>query len=380
MSLLGDTSTLFLREMLIFKKNLRVNLIRSLIFPIIFILLLGSFGSTPKNVPIAVVNYDNGASALNFINLLQAGSAVAIVSQTTQQDATTLLSEGKIAAIVVIPTGFSSGIDKNVYVYLDNSQPQSSEVAASTVNSAAAQMGATAAASTVPGGSRSLVSVVSNYVYGASSNYLSFVVGGILVMVASFGAVFTSGFTLLSDRELGNLKAFLTTPINKFSILLSKISYGTFQSILSAYIGLAIGLLYGATIAAGVVGFLELIWIVFLVGLGFSALAIALAAQNEAAPDLRAGRADPDASAFIPGRGIRPGHAAAQLPAAGCCRKSALLRGKRGQGHNDKGVPSGKHTGVNHFDTAFLHWSDDGAGLLPIQQLQQETMMHNDYW
>jgi hypothetical protein len=51
MSLLGDTSTLFLREMLIFKKNLRVNLIRSLIFPIIFILLLGSFGSTPKNVP-----------------------------------------------------------------------------------------------------------------------------------------------------------------------------------------------------------------------------------------------------------------------------------------------------------------------------------------
>ncbi len=279
MSLFGDTSTLFLRELLIFKKNLRVNLIRSLIFPIIFILLLGSFGSTPKNVPIAVVNYDNGAGALNFINLLQSGGSVAIVSQTTQQEATTLLSEGKIAAIVVIPTGFSSGIDKNVYVYLDNSQPQSSEVAASTVNSAAAQMGATAAASSVPGGSRSLVSVVSNYVYGASSNYLSFVVGGILVMVASFGAVFTSGFTLLSDRELGNLKAFLTTPINKFSILLSKIAYGTFQSILSAYIGLAIGLLYGATIAAGVIGFLELIWIVFLVGLGFSALAIALAAR-----------------------------------------------------------------------------------------------------
>jgi ABC-type multidrug transport system permease subunit len=143
---------------------------------------------------------------------------------------------------VVIPSGFSSGIDRSVYVYLDNSQPQSSEVAASTVNSAAAQMGAAAAASSVPGGSRSLVSVVSNYVYGASSNYLSFVVGGILVMVASFGAVFTSGFTLLSDRELGNLKAFLTTPINKFSILLSKIAYGTFQSILSAYIGLAIGL------------------------------------------------------------------------------------------------------------------------------------------
>jgi hypothetical protein len=100
MSLIGDTSTLFLREMLIFKKNLRVNLIRSLIFPIIFILLLGSFGSTPKNVPIAVVNYDNGASALNFTNLLQSGGSVAIISQTTQQQAATLLSEGKIAAMI----------------------------------------------------------------------------------------------------------------------------------------------------------------------------------------------------------------------------------------------------------------------------------------
>lgn len=279
MSLLGDTSTLFLREMLIFKKNLRVNLIRSLIFPIIFILLLGSFGSITKNVPIALVNYDNGAGAMNFTNLLQAGSGVLIASQTTQQEATSLLSQGKVAAIVVIPTGFSSGVDKKLYLYLDNSQPQSSGAAAATVEATAAKLGATAAATSVPGGGRSLVSVVSNYVYGASSNYLSFVVGGILIMVASFGAVFTSGFTLLSDRELGNLKAFLTTPINKFSILLSKIAYGTFQSILSAYIGLAIGLLYGATIAAGLVGFLELIWIVFLVGLGFSSLAIALAAR-----------------------------------------------------------------------------------------------------
>ena len=97
--------------------------------------------------------------------------------------------------------------------------------------------------------------MVSNYVYGANSNYLGFVVGGLIVMVASFGAVFSAGFTVLSDRQLGNLKAFLTTPINKFSVLLSKVFYGTFQSIFSAYIGLAIGLLYGAKIVAGAVGF-----------------------------------------------------------------------------------------------------------------------------
>lgn len=98
-------------------------------------------------------------------------------------------------------------------------------------------------------------------------------------MVAAFGSVFSAGFTMLSDRQLGNLKAFLTTPINEFAILISKIIYGTFQSIFSAYIGLIIGLLYGATISAGVLGFLELLWIVFLVGLGFSALSIAMASR-----------------------------------------------------------------------------------------------------
>jgi ABC transporter DrrB family efflux protein len=283
MGLLGDTYTLFLREMLIFKKNIAMNLIRSLIFPLIFILLLGSFGSSPKNVPVAVVNYDNGLGALKFINLLQSGNSVEVISSTTQQQAMNLLSEGTVAAVIVIPSGFSQmqKAASTIYVYLDKSQPQSAGVASAKVDSIVAQLGAASVTSSFSGPSRSIVSVITNYAYGAGSNYISFVVGGLLVMVASFGAVFSAGFTLLSDRELGNLKAFLTTPINKFSVILSKIGYGTFQSILSAYIGLIIGMLYGATIAAGVIGFIELVWIIFLVGLGFSALAIALAARTK---------------------------------------------------------------------------------------------------
>jgi len=281
MGLLGDTYTLFLREMLIFKKNMTMNIARSLMFPLIFILVLGSFGSSPKNVPIAVVNYDNGLGALRLINLLQSGNNVEVISATTQQQAMALLSKSTVAAVVVIPTGFtqSGGTDGSIYVYLDNSQPQSTAVASADVNAAASQLGAKTAVSSV--GKPGIISVIANYAYGAGSNYISFVVGGLLVMVVSFGAVFTAGFTMLSDRELGNLKAFLTTPINKFAILLSKIFYGTFQSFFSAFVGLIIGLMYGATIAAGIVGFFELIWIIFLVGFGFSAMAIALAARTK---------------------------------------------------------------------------------------------------
>jgi ABC-2 type transport system permease protein len=278
MGLMGDTYTLFLREMLIFKKNMKVNIVRTLMFPLIFILVLGSFGSSPKNVPIAVVNYDNGLVALNFINALQSGNNVRVISATTQQQAMTILSQSAVAAVVVIPNGLTQHVaGSSIYVYLDNSQPQSSGVASAEIDAAAAQFGTSAITGSI--GKPGLLSVITSYAYGAGSNYISFVVGGLLVMVVSFGAVFSAGFTLLSDRELGNLKAFLTTPINKFSILLSKVLYGTFQAFFSAFVGLLIGMMYGATIAAGLIGFFELIWIIFLVGFGFSAMAIALATR-----------------------------------------------------------------------------------------------------
>ena len=281
MSIIEDTYTLFIREMLIFKKNIGTNIARGLIFPLVFIILLGAFGSAPKNVPVALVNYDNSAASLNFINMLQSGGSIVVTSDTTQPLAMSELSSGQVAAVVVIPAGFSNPQGSSfIYTYLDNSQPQSAGVVSGVVEKIAAQFNVKSlTGAPAPQAGADPISVVANYAYGAGSNYESFVVGGIIIMVAAFGAMFGSGFTVISDRQLGNLKTFLTTPINKYSILLSKIAYGTVQSSFSAYIGLAIGLLYGATIAAGLLGFIELLWIILLVGLGFGALSVAMATR-----------------------------------------------------------------------------------------------------
>jgi ABC-2 type transport system permease protein len=274
MSILSDTITLFTREMLIFKKNLKISIARSLIFPIIFILLLGSIGNTPKNVPVVVVNYDNGASSLAFINLLESGGSLSVMGVTNQQDALALLAQGSVTAVIVIPTGFSSTPSSKVFVYIDSSSSTSAAVASGVINSAAQQFNAKLVPATVQGAG---ISVITNPAYGATSNSISFTVAGILVLVATSGAIFSGGFTVLSDREMGNLKAFLITPINKFSILLSKVFYGTMQSAFSAYAALAIGILYGASVASGLVGTVEILWFIFLVGFGFSCIAIAMA-------------------------------------------------------------------------------------------------------
>ena len=55
--------------------------------------------------------------------------------------------------------------------------------------------------------------------------------------------------------------------------------YGTFQSAFSTYAALAIGILYGASIASGVVGMLEILWFIFLVGFAFSCIAVSLAVR-----------------------------------------------------------------------------------------------------
>ena len=278
--MLDDTWNLFTREMLIFKKNLKASVARSVMFPLIFILLLGSIGNTPKNVPIAVVNYDNGPNSFRFINLLEAGSMLNVVSASNQQQAMALLQEGSVVAVVILPGGFSSPTvsSPSIFVYIDASSAASAGIASSVIGSTASgfNMGQ---ANLVP--LKAGLSVSTNIAYGATSNTTSFTVAGILIMVATFGAVFGGGVTLLTDRELGNLKAFLITPINKFSILLSKVLYGTVQSVFSAYVALGIGLLYGATIVSGIGGLLEILWFVLLAGFGFSAISIAMAVRTK---------------------------------------------------------------------------------------------------
>jgi ABC-2 type transport system permease protein len=276
MGITSDTITLFTRELLIYKKNIVPSVARSVIFPIIFILLLGSIGNAPRNVPITVVNYDNGAASLNFINLLEAGGSLSVTSVTNQQEALDFLAQGSTTAVVVIPAGFSGSASSNIFVYIDASSSSSAAVASSVIASSAAKFNSRLVAENPQGAG---VSIVTNPTYGATSNNISFTVAGILVLVATSGAIFGGGFTVLSDRELGNLKAFLITPINKLSIMMSKILYGTMQSVFGAYVALAIGLLYGASVYSGVLGMIEIVWFIFLAGFGFSCIAITMAAR-----------------------------------------------------------------------------------------------------
>lgn len=291
MGLLEDSITLYKREMLIFKANLRTNIIRSVMFPLVIIIFFGNIGNSIRNTPVAVVNYANNAQSLQFINTLSSDQVINILSVTNEQNALSLLQLGNVQLVVVILPNFPSQ-NKNspgVQLYYSNTQPTviasvlpviSSYAAhyessgASTVSTIGAAQGSSPLQSQQVGGE-----VASNSLYSTTSNYLDFLTGGLLAMVVVFSALFSGGMAYISDKQLGIIKAFLITPINKNAIVLSRVFSGATQAVLVALLALGIGMALGVTIAMGLIGLLYIIAVTIIIGMGFSGLSMIVASK-----------------------------------------------------------------------------------------------------
>lgn len=291
MGMLKDSVTLFRREMLIFRANLRTNIIRSLIFPLVIIIFFGNIGASIRNTPVAVVNYANNAQSLQFMNDMSADQTINILSETNEQNALSMLQLGNVQLVVVILPNFPSRNPNvpGIQVYYSNTQPTVIASVLPVISGYAQHFEAsglgTASSVGVPKASSPSTSasgggeVASNSLYSTTSNYLDFLIGGLLAMVVVFSALFSGGMAYISDRQLGIIKAFLITPINKNAIVMSRILSGAAQSILTVLLALGVGVLFGVTIAMGPVGILYILAVTIIVGMGFSALSMAIASK-----------------------------------------------------------------------------------------------------
>ncbi|MGI0141045.1 MAG: ABC transporter permease [Candidatus Micrarchaeales archaeon] len=280
MGLLSDSLILYKREMLIFRSNLRVNLIRSIIFPLVIIVFFGNIGSAISSAPIVIVNYANNPQALSFISDLQANNFLSISAITDQATALSMLQTGKIQIVVIILPTFPStkaGVP-GIQVYYSNTQQSVTQFALPIIDAAAAKFGDNAQAisqgASVPSGQ-----VSSNALYAANGSYKDFLVGGIVPMVVVFGSLFGGGISLISDRQMGNLKAFFITPINKNAIVISRIFSGATLGLIYAALALFIGTLDGAQLAGGVVALVYIAIVTIILSCGFTAIAIILASR-----------------------------------------------------------------------------------------------------
>jgi ABC-type multidrug transport system permease subunit len=293
MGFFGDAVTIYTREMIIFKANLRTNIIRSILFPIIIILFFGSIGATlARGVPIAIVNYANNPKANAFISALSSSPTQLDVKTITDQNtALALLKNGSVNLVVVVLPTFPSSYHNqaSVALYYTNSFTDLGN-SLSFVSTTASQYSATTAINPVAEAEQlntqqsisatpAHAQVSYNLISGAQSGYKSFVATGVIGMVVIFGAVFGGGMSMITDRQLGNLKAFIISPINKDSIVLGKMMAGTLQSLIYGMVALGIVLLDGVTIALGLVGIFWIVILILVLSFGFSAVTVILSSR-----------------------------------------------------------------------------------------------------
>ncbi len=290
MDIVDESMSLFKRELLIFKANLRTNVMRSLIFPLVIIVFFGNIGTSVHNVPVSVVNYANNAQSLQFMNALEAGQVLGIQSVTNEQAALNQLQLGNVQLVIIILPNFPSQNQKvpGVQVYYSNTQPTVIAGVLPTITATAEHFGGVSTSSSIAGAKPSSPSqpvqstpntVASSALYSAKSSYLTFLTGGLLAMVVVFSALFGGGVAYLSDRQLGIIKAFLITPINKNAIVISRMLSGALQGLISAMLALLIGMAFGVTLSMGILAIVYIIIVTVIVGLGFGALSMVVASK-----------------------------------------------------------------------------------------------------
>jgi ABC-2 type transport system permease protein len=114
-------------------------------------------------------------------------------------------------------------------------------------------------------------------------NYVQFIAPGIIGMTILFTSVF-AGISIIFDREFGFLKEILVAPVSRLSIVLGKAFGGTTTAMIQGMIMFVLALLLGVSFTSEFglgFGFLIAIVFMFLIGLSFVSLGIAIASKIE---------------------------------------------------------------------------------------------------
>lgn len=114
-------------------------------------------------------------------------------------------------------------------------------------------------------------------------NYVQYIAPGIIGMAILFTSIF-SGISIIIDREFGFLKEILVAPVSRFSIVLGKALGGTttamIQGLIMFFFTILLGVKFNSELGYGL-GFFASIVFMFLIGLSFVSLGIAIASKIE---------------------------------------------------------------------------------------------------
>ncbi|MBI5287092.1 MAG: ABC transporter permease [Deltaproteobacteria bacterium] len=210
----------------------------SILMPLLYLIILGSsFQGELKNLPLAVVDIDNGPYSrrvLESLHSLEAGpKTIRLFHLSNQGDAIRGVKEGMYKAALIIPPDFSKDILRgrvgNVGLLLDNTESISSDSLRLAITGAMADI------------QREFVAVREEAIPRVREiglyrkvDYDQTLIPGVVIMAIFLGAMTTGVFNTVMDRFMGIEESYLLTPLTKGEIVGGLIVSGLFITTLLA--------------------------------------------------------------------------------------------------------------------------------------------------
>jgi len=227
----------------------------------------GSIGTAFPNLPVSLVQMDNGQSAnlvaAQFIQISQQQGLFTVTQTASYQAARTQLVQGNLKGIIVIPEGFSDalagGQPATVEVTVDETNPTTASVVQSEIsavfNIIGSQISSQKISSMDPGNSVNPTFVIQPIsvtqvplISGVASSF-QFLAPGFMALTVITGSLQGVATAISREKEQGTMDGLLVAPIPHRSIILGKVGAQTVRGLIQGFLILGLSMvLFGVQI------------------------------------------------------------------------------------------------------------------------------------
>jgi len=268
----------------------------SIIGPLLTLVLLGSaYGGAITHAPIAIVRESYGPFSSSFVAILrnQQGcvyggincqNSFQLYDVAVMDVAQRMLREGRVKAIVHIPSGFDRTLgDKlkvTVTVSLDNTDPLSAATIGSEVAQAANQLSSQIQVSAANG---SIITADLEDYY-RNVLYIEFMAPGTFVQSIMFVSIIAGGVQIVVDKERGIIEGYLVTPLKKYEIVVGVLLSGVIKALFTSIATFVLAILLTSfRPTENISGIVLTLLTLFLTSLGLIAMMTAYAVRASSA-------------------------------------------------------------------------------------------------
>ena len=226
----------------------------------------GSIGTAFPNLPVSLVQMDNGHSAnliaAQFIQISKQQGLFSVSETASYQAARSQLVEGNLKGIIIIPQGFSdalaAGQPATVQVTVDETNPTTASVVQSEISAVFNIIGSSMSTQNInnmdggrvnPAFIMQPISVTRIPLINGVSSSFQFLAPGFMALTVITGSLQGVATAISREKEQGTMDGLLVAPIPHQSIILGKVAAQTVRGLIQGFLILGLSMvLFGVQI------------------------------------------------------------------------------------------------------------------------------------